>query len=44
MVVSSGTPEALRECCEGALQNANLKPDGLKKTFLVPFENAVKTT
>ena len=37
LVVSTGTPDTLRERCEGALQKANLKPDGMKKTFLVTF-------
>jgi hypothetical protein len=27
----------LRERCEAALQEANLKPDGIKANFLVPF-------
>jgi replicative superfamily II helicase len=43
LVVSTGTPDALRERCEGALQKANLKPDGIKKTFLVTFGAAAKS-
>ena len=42
LVISSGNADALRERCEAALQMANLKPGGIKKTFLVPFEMAAK--
>jgi replicative superfamily II helicase len=42
LVVSPGKEEALRERCEAALIKANLKPDGIKKTFLVPFAKAAK--
>ncbi len=42
LVVSTGTPDALRERCEGALQMANLKPNGIKKIFLVTFGAAAK--
>jgi replicative superfamily II helicase len=42
LVVSPGKPDALRERCEAALQKANLKPDGIKKTFLVSFAKAAK--
>lgn len=42
LAVSAGTPAALRERCEGALQKANLKPDGIKMTFLVPFGMSAK--
>ena len=44
LVVSPGKEEALRERCEAALVKASLKPDGIKKTFLVPFAKAVKAT
>jgi hypothetical protein len=42
LVMSPGKEDALRERCEAALVKANLKPDGIKKTFLVPFAKAVK--
>ena len=42
LVLSSGNADALRERCETALVKANLKPDGIKKTYLVPFEKAAK--
>ena len=42
LVVSTGTPDALRERCERALQKANLKPDGIKKAFLLTFGAAAK--
>ena len=42
LVVSPGNAEALRERCEAALQKANLKPDGIKANFLVPFAMAAK--
>jgi replicative superfamily II helicase len=42
LVVSPGNVDALRERCEAALQKANLKPDGIKASFLVPFEMAAK--
>jgi hypothetical protein len=43
IVGCSGNPDALRERCEVALQKSNLKPDGIKKAFLVPFGTAPKT-
>ncbi len=43
LVVSTGSPDVLRERCEAALQKANLKPDGIKKTFLGPFGTATKS-
>jgi hypothetical protein len=42
LVVSPGNADALRERCEAALQKANLKPDGIKANFLVPFAMAAK--
>ncbi len=42
LVVSPGNDGTLRERCEAALIKANLKPDGIKKTFLVPFSKATK--
>ena len=42
LVVSAGKEEALRERCEAALGKASLKPDGLRKAFLVPFSQATK--
>jgi replicative superfamily II helicase len=42
LVVSPGNADALRECCEAALQKANLSPDGIKAKFLVPFAMAAK--
>jgi replicative superfamily II helicase len=44
LVVSPGKEEALRERCEAALVKANLNPDGIKKTFLVPFAKASKAS
>jgi replicative superfamily II helicase len=42
LVVSTGTPDALRERCESALQKANLKSDGIERSFLVTFGAAAK--
>ena len=42
LAVSPGKPDALRERCEAALQKSNLKPDSIKKTFLVSFATAAK--
>ena len=42
LVVCPGKEEALRERCEAALVKANLKPDGLRKAFLVSFSQATK--
>lgn len=42
LVVTPGSEEAVRERCEAALVKAKLKPEGIKKTFLVPFAKAVK--
>ena len=42
LVVSPGKEEVLRECCEAALVKANLKPEGVRKSFLVPFAKATK--
>jgi hypothetical protein len=42
LVVSPGNADTLRERCEAALQKANLKPDGIKANFLVPFAMAAK--
>jgi replicative superfamily II helicase len=42
LVVSPGNVDALREHCEAALQKANLKPDGIKANFLVPFAMAAE--
>jgi replicative superfamily II helicase len=42
LVVSPGNADALRERCESALQNSNLKPDGIKADFLVSFAMAAK--
>lgn len=44
LVVSPGKGDALRERCEAALVKANLKPEGLRKTFLVPFSKATKAS
>lgn len=44
LVVSPGNVEALRERCEVTLGKANLKPDGIRKAFLVPFAKAMKAT
>ncbi len=44
LVVSPGNEDALRERCEAALAKADLKPDGIRKTFLVPFAKATKTS
>ncbi|ESY85142.1 hypothetical protein, partial [Mesorhizobium sp. LNHC229A00] len=42
LVVSPGNAATLRERCEAALQKANLKPSGIKNTFLVSFAMAAK--
>jgi hypothetical protein len=42
LVVSTGSSDALRERCEAALQNADLKPDGIRKRFFKPFGTSVK--
>lgn len=42
LVVSPGNRDVLRERCEAALAKANLKPDGIRNTFLVPFDKATK--
>jgi replicative superfamily II helicase len=42
LVVSPGNDDALRERCEAALRNSNLKPDAIKADFLVPFAMAAK--
>ncbi len=42
LVVSPGNGDVLRERCEVALVKANLKPDGIRKTFLVPFALVTK--
>ncbi|MBE7184321.1 MAG: DEAD/DEAH box helicase [Methylobacterium mesophilicum] len=44
LVMSAGKDDALRERCEAALVKANLKPEGLRKTFLVPFSKAAKVS
>lgn len=44
LVVSSGNEDALREKCEAALVKANLKPEGIRMTFLVPFAQASKAS
>jgi hypothetical protein len=44
LVVSPGNADAWRERCEAALHKANLKPDGIKDHFLVPFAMATKVT
>lgn len=44
LVVSPGKEDALRERCEAALVKANLKPEGIRKTFLVPFAKAAKAS
>ena len=44
LVVCPGKQDALRERCEVALVKANLKPEGLRKTFLIPFVKATKAT
>ena len=44
LVVSPGNADAQRERCEVALQKANLKPDGIKINFLVPFAMAAKAS
>jgi hypothetical protein len=44
MVVSPGKEDALRERCEAAMVKANLKPDGIRKAFLVPFAEAAKAS
>lgn len=44
LVVSPGKEDALKERCEAALAKANLKPDGIRKTFLVPFAKAAKAS
>jgi replicative superfamily II helicase len=42
LVVSPGKNEALLEQCEVALVKAKLKPESIRKTFLVPFAQATK--
>lgn len=42
LVVSPGNDDVLRERCEAALERANLKPKGIRKTFLVSFAKATK--
>jgi replicative superfamily II helicase len=42
LVVAPGNADALSERCEAALLKANLKPDGIKANFLVPFAMATK--
>ena len=44
LVTSPGKEDTLRERCEAALVNANLKPDGIRKAFLVPFAQAAKVS
>jgi len=44
LAVSPGNEDALRERCELALAKAYLKPDGVRKTFLVPFAKATKVS
>lgn len=42
LVISSGKEDALRERCEAALVKAELRPDGIRKAFLVMFSKAAK--
>ena len=44
LVVAPGNAEVLRERCEAALLKANLKPDGIRSNFLVPFAVAAKVS
>jgi hypothetical protein len=44
LVTSSGEEDALRERCEAALLKAQLKPDGIRRAFLVPFAKAAKAS
>jgi replicative superfamily II helicase len=44
LVVSPGKEDALRERCEVALNKANLKPDDIRKTYLVQFAEASKAS
>jgi hypothetical protein len=44
LVASPGKEDALKERCEAALAKANLKPDGIRKVFLVPFAKAAKAS
>ncbi len=44
LVVSPGKEDALRERCEAALVKADLKPEGIRKTFVVPFAKASKAS
>lgn len=44
LAVSPGNDDALRERCEAALVKAHLKPDSIRKTFLVPFAKATKVS
>lgn len=44
LVVSAGMAEALQERCEAALVKANLKPEGIRKSFLAPFAKAAKAS
>ena len=44
LAVSPGNDDALRERCEAALAKAHLKPDGIRRTFLVPFAKAIKVS
>lgn len=38
LIVSPGSPDALREHCEAALLKAHLRADGIRATYLVPFD------
>jgi replicative superfamily II helicase len=44
LVVSAGKEDILRERCEAALSKANLRPDGIRKTFLVTFAKLAKSS
>jgi replicative superfamily II helicase len=44
LVASPGKEDALRERCEAALVKAHLKPDGIRRVFLVPFAKAAKAS
>ena len=44
LIERPGDADMLRDWCEAALRKAQLKPDQIKTTFLVPFGSVVKKT
>ena len=44
LVAAPGDADVLRELCEVGLQNARLKPEDIKSSFLTPFGAGTKKT